>query len=132
MSCVEFRLRERISFLEEENRQLREALTEGVDLPSPFGLTPQQDVVLACLMREALASRKLLAAAMEAHLPSMGGRDPKVLHTAMCRIRRRLAGVDAEVRTVWGRGYQISTKDKAKIRAAVSDATPASRALEGG
>ncbi len=36
----------------------------------------------------------------------------KVFDVHVCRLRRKLAGIDIDIRTIWGRGWQLARREK--------------------
>jgi hypothetical protein len=101
------KLRARVAELEEEIRQLREALAPDTFAISPIdGLhMPRRIAVMfACLQKHGTVSRKKLYVALYG---ADGTADPKVIHVYVHGLRRMLEPHGYRIKTVWGQGYRL-------------------------
>lgn len=123
MSCLlseVSELRDRVSYLEEELRQAREAL---VPVDNPFagklGLSPQHAVLLYALYRIDVAGWRYLDAVMSEYARCSRGEEDALVSlrtkVAICKMRRRLAPLGVKIETIRQVGYRISQADKRKL-----------------
>ncbi len=99
-------LRERIDILEEENRQLQEALYP--DEMSPmwrYGLTKCEIALFNRLLQTELATRETLVNVLEATTRKPGAQ--RTVDVMMHKIRRKLKHSPHKIHTVWGIGYRL-------------------------
>lgn len=40
---------------------------------------------------------------------------PKILDVWLCKLRKKLAGLDISIQTIWGRGWYLEDEDRAKV-----------------
>jgi DNA-binding response OmpR family regulator len=113
-------LRDRISELEEENRQLRQALCPS---DNPFvgkvKLSPQQTAVLYALYRAKIASYgyldKVMSEASSYDRSTEGGAIQLRLKVTVSKMRQSLKGLDIHIHTSWGLGYYLDPISKKKL-----------------
>ena len=119
-------LRERIEILEEENRQLREALMPTITFPLGWQLQPQA----RCLLSAVRAAAPGYLTWARAGIAVYGFDEPdhakRILQQTLCRARHRLReiGVEIEIRTVWSSGLlmppgSVATFDRLTAREVV-------------
>lgn len=113
-------LRERIDFLEEENRQLRADVEPLVTFPSAWGLAKTEKRLLQALMSSPTGhlSHEALLAALYGPAPEVG---IEMIRIWASKVRRKLraAGEAIEIRTVWGEGYGLSGPARHTLREAL-------------
>lgn len=113
--------REELETLREENRQLREALAPRIVLPMPWRLTDLEEQLL-CALR---ASGPNLFHRERAIFALYGIRDDapgdRIVDCFIANIRRKLKAelVPIYIRTVWGRGWQLTPESCAAFDAAI-------------
>jgi hypothetical protein len=121
-------LRDRVSYLEEELRQAREAL---VPVDNPFvgklGLSPQNTVLLFALYRIDVAGMHYLDAVMSEYARATRGEEDAMVSlrvkVAICKLRRKLTPIGVEIETVREIGYRITAADKKKLNKTISKLT---------
>ena len=114
-------LRERIDELEETIRQLRDELVPQESwlwFPREWKMTPTQAKVLAFIMARSpgMAKREAL---LTNCFSVIGGDDLpeiKIVDVVICQLRKRMAPLAIDIRTVWGNGYEISKRDAEFLR----------------
>jgi len=82
--------------------------------PSDACFSPQQEVIFDCLKRHAgrTVSYDALVALLYDHRADGGPDDPRsVLACQICHLRRLLRPSGETIRTIWGRGYQLTDAD---------------------
>lgn len=115
-------LRDRLDLLEEENRQLREAAEALVVFPRSWGLAEMEVKFLSALMRSRTG-----CLSKEALLTALYGLEwdvqEKIIDVWACKVRKKLAatGLPLQVRTVWGRGYELPSEARAELVAALEE-----------
>ena len=115
-------LRDRIDYLEEEIRQLREKIApEDNPFLGKLGMTRQLAAVLFCLYRHQLVTFSMIEAVTEKYSRDIFDRKDDEDHVscrsrvAIWKVRRRLEKHGITFKTVWGIGYEMEPKDKAKL-----------------
>lgn len=106
---------ERIEYLEEENRQLREALRGSPDLhfPAKWELCPAEKRILRSLIgaNDGYRSRTALK-----HAASVSdATDEQTINVHVSRLRRKLAPFGVNIATVYGQGYQIDAPSRQHV-----------------
>lgn len=119
MTCA--RCREQIETLQEELRQLREVAFPADWAPPPaWNLTPAQSAILCLLVARERVSQELMFQATRHRSRLRNGdlADLRTMVTQVCKLRAalRAAGVDVEIRNVWGQGYQLSEADRQRLK----------------
>jgi hypothetical protein len=123
---TEAELRDRIAELEEENRQLREALMPSNNpFKGKLGLPLQLAVILSLLYHRSVASYAALEQVMNdnSHLAKdsdLGGFQNRV-KVAVCKLRAILDQHDIEIRTIRAVGYSLDPANKAKLNKLIGD-----------
>lgn len=111
-------VRERIDYLTEENRQLREAmLGKRAGFPFEWGLTIGEERVLNSLFTAPNHKRTV-----QALLFASGVKDeanPKMIQVRICNLRKKLNPYNIAIKTNWGEGYELSSKSVEIIRDAL-------------
>lgn len=107
------RLRERCGALEEENRQLREALSPSVVFPRELNLRPAQVRILAALMAapNGICSKERLFQAISGRDES----DEGTVKVSVCGLRKKLQPFGIEILTRWAVGYEITPEAKSAL-----------------
>jgi len=74
-------------------------------------LTKQEFAVFEAmwLSRPLLRTKEQLLDAVYGLLPSADAAEIKIIDVFVCKIRKKLEGMDVPLETVWGRGYRILT-----------------------
>lgn len=110
MSPAEAKLREQVDILQEENRQLREALApEIVHIPVAWRLTPCEQRVFRCLTTQDIVPHGLIMMALYADRPG----DPpaaKIIQAFICKLRAKLKPHGVMIGTAWGQGYCLENR----------------------
>lgn len=122
-------LRDRIEYLEEENRQLRERLAskDGDDFCTrahrAFGLTKAEGRILAVLVRCGLAETSALYDALYGFNELDEPEKPnEAVRSHMKRMRRKLRPAGVEIETHYGFGFALGDEGRAAVRRAVEAA----------
>lgn len=80
-----------------------------------FGTTRQQSVVLGYLLKRSEATKEQLHQAIEATRgDSKDETDAKLVDVLVCIIRKKLKLHELSIKTMWGRGYLIEAKERAR------------------
>jgi two-component system cell cycle response regulator CtrA len=115
----------RLEALEAENLRLLDRIDmleralgsdAGPLFPVEFGLTGSEAKVLNLLMlRDAVCKDGF----MDAIYRGRGDDEPevKIIDVFICKLRRKIRPFGVEIKTIWGRGYQMAPDDKARVRA---------------
>lgn len=113
-------LAERCEYLEEENRQLRDALrcTEAARFPAKWGLAPADKRVLTSLIGAPGGFRTKEAMFAAARRWESTKPDHHLLTVVICRLRKKLKPFGITIHTVTGEGYKLDPASKAIIIAA--------------
>lgn len=111
------RLRERIEELEEQVRQLREALAPRIIWPLEWGLRPFERAILSAIHACAgIATYERLVAALWHEERD----DPyALLKVHVWNTRRKLAAIGVDIATVRGIGYRLPPASRAILDAAL-------------
>lgn len=113
-------LRDRISYLEEENRQLREALNPAVNpFAGKLGLPRQQAALLNLLYSRSFATHAALEGVM-AQCSRQGSVDKahdfqNRVKVAICKLRSVIDPLGVQIITVPTQGYSIDAANKDKL-----------------
>lgn len=107
------RLRDRCETLEEENRQLREAMAPVIAFPKGIGLRPAQVRILAALLAapNGICSRELLFHAISGRNEG----DENTVKVSICGLRKKLQPYGIEILTRWAVGYEITAENRARL-----------------
>lgn len=99
-----------------------------------FGITPQQDRILACMMRLRVATYQDMFDELQDEVNGEPkSKNPRgLVRVHSWGLRRVLEAHDVKVNLVWGVGYCITTEDKAKVNAIVDAAMQIKGALKNG
>lgn len=114
-------LRERVEYLEAENAELRRQLRGQADdsfvaaLRQHLGVRPTQARLLWALWDCRQRSTQAIHEAMYQDRPDAPFEATMKVH--LHGLRRALSKVPAEIKTMWGCGYQLLPADRAKIAA---------------
>lgn len=87
---------------------------ENGNLFTPLGkvyLTPSIETILLCLLEiyPRVVTRDSLQSYYDFHRQSVkDGISSKLFNVLMCRLRREVKPLGLEVRTLWGRGWQLT------------------------
>ena len=97
---------ERVEYLEEENRQLRSALSgPKFDYPREWKLTRAEQRLLHCLYtgKHGFRQHEALLHAVAHHEWA----DDNLLKVQISKVRKKLKPFGIIINTVWGEGYQL-------------------------
>lgn len=110
-------LEERCFLLEEENRQLRNAmrLPDVARYPAKWRLNGAESRVLSSLVSAPSGYRSRDALAQAARRWETTAASDRLLKVVMCTLRKKLAPFDIKIDTVHGVGYKLGEDAKAKI-----------------
>ena len=114
-------LRDRIAYLEEELRQIREDISPIKNpFSGKFGLTPQQAAIAFALYRHVSVSAPHLDRVTELHSRVTRGGDYGMVanrtKVCICKVRKVFKKIKVKIETIRGEGYRISLEDKARLR----------------
>ena len=116
-----FRLqRERIAELEEEIRQLREALTPEIAFPRGLRLTPFEGRLLAFLYARSpnVMSKERIREAL--YPCDVDGPSDKVFDVYISNMRKKLRPYDVKIVSTWALGWSIDAPAKRRLAAMIS------------
>ena len=105
------RMRERIDYLEEENRQLREQLAPPVALPREWRLTGMEETLFRHLVGRPVVSRASLMDALYSDRPAADIPSAKCLDVFVFKLRRKLAPHGVKIETVWRTGFRLAERE---------------------
>lgn len=114
-------LRDRVEYLEAENANLRKLLRTDpagefvTAARKALNVRPQCLRLLWVLWDCKAKSRDAIFHALWGD--DLDPPDQKTIDVQICLLRASLRGCDAEISTIWGRGYQLLPADRAKIAA---------------
>ncbi len=80
-----------------------------------FGVTHQQAIVLSVLLKRPEVTKEQLHQAIERDRPE--GKEAthiKLVDVLICILRRKLKPFDLSIQTMWGTGYLMEAKDRAR------------------
>lgn len=105
-------LRERIAELEEENRQLKEALKPTLAWPSDIHNAPERIVLSMLLARSPniVAHDRLMAHAFDVDQAEQN------IRAVVWRLRKKLAPLDIEIKNARGEGYYLDAASAIRAR----------------
>lgn len=104
---------DRIGFLEEQVRQLRDALVPpGFRAPREWKLTAKENAVLAALVERELVTRDQMMTALYSHRDDAP--EPKIIDVFVHKIRRKLPP-DVVIETRWGEGWSLRPDCRARL-----------------
>ena len=101
--------------LREENRQLKEALTDTPEQFDPaWKLTPNEGRALAVLVRRKVASREAIVMSLyEARGVEAPAGAYKSTDVVMCRVRQKTG---LTIACVWGVGWSLDAEQREELR----------------
>lgn len=110
-------LEERCLLLEEENRQLRNAmrLPDVARYPAKWRLNGAESRVLSSLISAPGGYRSREALAQAARRWETTAASDELLKVVICTLRKKIAPFDIKIDTVRGVGYKLGEDAKAKI-----------------
>ncbi len=80
-----------------------------------FGTTKQQSAILAMLLKRSEATKVQLHQVIERDRPNAKDQtDIKLVDVLICILRRKLKPFGFAIKTMWGTGYLMEAKDRAK------------------
>lgn len=108
------RLRQENEDLKHRVREL-EQLLMGTELylPPHLKLTARQEQLVKVMMSRPMMTRE--AAMFIIYQDNPEGVEPKILDVFICKIRKKLAEHGIEIKTIWGRGWQITEDGRRRI-----------------
>lgn len=118
--------RDRIEYLEEENRQLRDKIAEltGRDIAREarckLGLTPSESAIFALLLRCGMATHDQLQALVYEEADVDLARPYEAVRSHMKRMRRRIRPLGIDFKTVYSMGYEMTEDNRVRARKLVS------------
>ncbi|EKS37786.1 helix-turn-helix domain-containing protein [Afipia clevelandensis] len=112
-------IHERVEYLEEENRQLRQSIA-GMkhDFPREWGLTGAEQRALNCLYTGQNFFRQEEAIRFAASNGNATDRD--LVKVYICKLRKKLKPYGIEIKTVWGEGYELTPESGSLIKNTLS------------
>lgn len=112
--------RDQIEKLEEEIRILRKmAFGAEPDLPSEWGLTVAEGVLLRLLMNRHRVTQDSYLDAMEWGHGETASR--RLLAVLVCKVRPKVAPFGIQIANYWGQGYGLEPPMRAAVRKAVDE-----------
>jgi two-component system cell cycle response regulator CtrA len=103
----------RVETLEERIRQLEEALApSSVFIPIEWGLSTNEARMFAHFTTRELATKSSLMMAVYSDRPDDVEPEIKIIDVFVCKMRKKLARFDIEIRTVWGQGYSLQNREQ--------------------
>ena len=114
-------LRDRIAYLEEELRQMRDDICPPKNpFDGRFKLTPQCAAVAFALYRHSSVTQPHLDRVLQVYCHDYRGTDLHLManraKVAICRLRKTFKKLRVEIETIRGVGYRISLEHKARLR----------------
>ena len=107
------RLRDRIDYLEEENRQLHERLAKYVTLPTKWRLNRSEATVFGELISTSVVSKERIMDALYGHRPDCDWPESgKIIDVHICNLRRKLKPFNVRIDTVHSRGWMLAEREK--------------------
>lgn len=107
-------LRDEIDTLQEEVRQLREALAPQIEFPRAWRLTATESRVLSALI--AATTTRSQDRLMTAVYGAGWDEDPKIIDVMICKIRKKIPA-PTWIETVRGEGFRLSAAGRRAIHA---------------
>lgn len=106
-------LKEELDIAHERIRQLEQELQGRVmGVPMAFKLTYKEEQIFKVLLSRSLVSKQsFMAACYVDHFVC-----DRIIDVFICKIRRKLERFDMKINTAWGKGYYISSEDKATVK----------------
>lgn len=108
------RLRDENETLRETVRQLRARLSERLEFDPMWKLTPTEQRILCCFLRNGYVTRGAIVDVVysdEANIPGS-----RVIDVHLHNIRRKLCTLGMTFRNVYGAGWELSEVDRLKLR----------------
>lgn len=106
----------RVEHLEEEVRQLREALAPSWDAPKELGLTYGQHLIVSCLLaHDRVCSELLLWKASRRRAEDGCENGSNVVSVQVSHIRRKFEPFGLTVETVKARGYRLPPATRTRL-----------------
>jgi DNA-binding response OmpR family regulator len=112
-------LRARIGELEEEVRQLREALTPAERFPPELRLTPTCDRILATLL-----SRSPSYIARETLVYALSAPSHPAVAVMIWKLRQQLRFIGVSIESQRTHGYRLDAANAAKLRQKMAELAP--------
>lgn len=113
-------LAERVEYLEEENRQLRDALqcVDAARFPAKWMLTPAEKRVLTSLQSAPAGFRSREAILHAARRREATEGDGHLIEVIIYRLRSKLRDYGVRIHTIRGEGYKLDPESKAIVTGA--------------
>jgi len=109
---------DRISLLEEQVRQLKEALGVKIRFPSGLHLSKHESVVLGILLAQRSTTRQVLIQAMYADGNGVEWEN-RMLSMVIFALRKKVGPLGVKILTCFGVGYEISEQSQTNLRAVI-------------
>jgi two-component system cell cycle response regulator CtrA len=111
----------RVRALEEENAMLQEHVAYLKDalcssecvVPLEWGLSPSETIIVRVLLTREFVAKETLMAALYSTRPDISP-DIRIISVFLCKVRKKLAQVGIQAKTVWGQGYQLPAEVRQK------------------
>lgn len=111
-----------VASLERQNDELRMRIAQleteiGLrnNIPLVFGLTGSEARLLSMLVQRGFATKEQLLIAATNDVTGNKVPDIKIVDVYVCKIRRKLEKFDITIETSWGRGYNLTAENRAKV-----------------
>lgn len=104
---------EEIEVLKERIIQLEELLAGTSSVPIRFGLSGLQTKLFGMLMRREEVGRFQAMDFIYGGCPSEP--DAQILSVVVNHLRKKLRPFDVDIKTIWGRGWYLTSDAKAKV-----------------
>lgn len=112
--------RDRIDYLEEELRQLRESLAPITLFPIEWKLTATQQRIMAAFYKSAdgfLSHDQVFRAS-----GSLADEPDNLVKVQIMHLRRKIAQLGMQIKKRWGLGYEITPESRIAIKKALGGA----------
>lgn len=126
-------LARRLEIVEAENDELRARVAELEEMlfkpgsfvaPIEWRLTAYEERVFAALLGKEIATRPHIMSALYDR-PGVDPAEEKIVDVMICKLRSKLKPFDIGIETLWGRGWRLDPRERARLRAASKPSEPA-------
>lgn len=110
-------LRDELDQAKRLNRELQDATErERFGFHGVAELTEKEAEVVEVLARHGQASKARIYDAIYGLCLDQDRPEPKIVDVFVCKVRKKLAPHGIEIGTLWGRGYEMSPRNVARLR----------------
>lgn len=79
------------------------------------GMTDKESIIVAALAKHGVASKARIYDALYGLCLEQDRPEPKIIDVFVCKVRHKLRPHGIEIKTVWGRGYEMTAENIAKL-----------------